>query len=418
MENNNTPNPEELGLFGAAGEAVSPVVIEPQAAEPKKEPVSIAPGGLNNLVPETPVDTVLSVTQVNQTNIEQAMGQLPEKIRRQVTQLAQSVNLADSQSLLQYGVGIQTKIASFSDGILAQVRNKDNAYVGEIMSRLSSSIGDMDTASLVQAVQEPEKKRSFFGGIKKQIKKFTERYEKVGDQIETISNELDKARIGLLKDVAVFDSLYDKNLECIKELDLHILAAVLELKHAQEELLPQYKAKAEQTNDPLDLQRYNDFAASIDRFEKKLQDLRLSRTISIQSAPQIRLVQDNNKQLIEKIQTSILTTIPLWKSQIVIALGLFRQRSALDMQKKVTQTTNDLLRQNSELLKQNTIETARETQAGIVELETLKTVNENLISTIDEAMRIQTEGREKRQLVEKELISLENDLKTRMLQAK
>ncbi len=369
-------------------------------------------------VVESPANAVLSVNQVDPTNVVQVVASLPQDVRNQVEAIAQTVDFEDAQALLQYGAGIQNKIAGFSGKILSETRGKDNSYVAQIMGNLSSSISDMDTNSLVQAVQEPQKKKSLFGGLKRQIKKFTEKYQKVDTQIEKIATELDNARIGLLKDIAVFDTLYEKNLDCIKELDLYIVAAVLKLKNAQEQTLPALKARAEQTGDPVDMQKYNDYSASVDRFERKLHDLKLSRTISIQSAPQIRLVQDNNKQLVEKIQTSILTTIPLWKSQIVIALGLFRQRSALDMQKKVTQTTNDLLRQNSELLKQNTIETAKETQAGIVELETLKTVNDNLIATIDEAMRIQAEGREKRQMVEKELITLENDLKNRMLQAK
>ena len=213
----------------------------------------------------------------------------------------------------------------------------------------------------------------------------------------------------------MLDTLYDKNLDYIGQLDMYIIAGVAKLSQVKTTVLPAAKTKAEQTGDPMDVQTYQDIINWIERFSQKVYDLKLSRTIAIQTAPQIRMIQNNDRLLIDKIQTSILNTIPLWKSQIVIAIGLFRQKDALEMQKKVTQTTNELLLRNAQMLKLNTVETARESQRGIVELETLREVNENLMDTIHDVMQIQEEGRQKRKAAETELIEIESKLKERLM---
>jgi len=222
----------------------------------------------------------------------------------------------------------------------------------------------------------------------------------------------------LLKDVTMFDNLYEKNLEYLKELDLHIIAGQLKLKEVQDTILPQLKAKAEQSGDPVDAQRFQDMNQMANRFEKKIHDMKLSRMIAIQTSPQIRLIQGNNQVLVEKIQSSILNTIPLWKNQIIIAIGLFKQKKALKLQQEVTATTNELLAKNAEMLKDSSIQVARESERGIVDIETLKKVNNDLISTIEETLKIQQEGKQKRQQAETELIQLESDLKKKLVDIK
>jgi len=222
----------------------------------------------------------------------------------------------------------------------------------------------------------------------------------------------------LLKDIALLDNMYEKNQEYLKNLDLYIAAGQIKLKELQEKTIPEMKAKADASNDPADAQKFQDLAMAVNRFEKKVHDMKLSRMIAIQTAPQVRMIQGSNQTLVEKIQTSILNTIPLWKNQIVIAITLFRQNKALKLQKEITKTTNDLLSKNAELLKQSSIDIAKETERGIVDIETLKKVNNDLITTIEETLKIQAEGRVKRAQAEKELIKLETDLKQKLTTVK
>jgi uncharacterized protein YaaN involved in tellurite resistance len=237
-------------------------------------------------------------------------------------------------------------------------------------------------------------------------------------QIEKIVAELEKARMNLLRDITLLDGMYARNLEFLQELDLYIAAGELKLVELREEVLPQLKSRAESSQDALEAQKLQDFQQFLARFEKKLHDLKLSRMVSIQTAPQLRLIQSNDQALVEKIQSSLLSTIPLWKNQIVIAISLFRQKKAVELQKEVSRTTNELLTRNIELLKQNSLEVARESERGIVELETLQKVNTDLISTIEETLKIHQEGREKRRLAEAELSRLEAELKARLIAAK
>lgn len=265
----------------------------------------------------------------------------------------------------------------------------------------------------------PQQKQGFlnklFRNAKKSINELMSKYEKLGTQVDKISVQLDHSKRGLIEDVQRLDQLYEQNKSYFQALNIYIAAAELRRDEIMEVTVPQLQAKAEASQDQMDVQEVNDMLQFVDRLDKRIHDLKLSRQITIQSAPQIRMIQQTNQTLAEKIQSSIMTAIPLWKNQIAIALTLNRQQQAVETQKLVTKTTNDLLLKNSEMLKQNTLETARENERGIVEIETLKQTQENLISTIEETLVIQSEGRQKRQQAELEIAQMENDLKTRLL---
>jgi uncharacterized protein YaaN involved in tellurite resistance len=245
-----------------------------------------------------------------------------------------------------------------------------------------------------------------------------QRYEKLSVQIEKITNELDKSRNQLMRDITLLDNLFEKNYDYLKDLDLYIIAGEQLLAELDKTVIPEFKAKAEKSQDPLDAQKLQDMHQFLSRFEKKLHDLKLSRMVSIQTAPQIRLIQNNNQLLVEKIQTSILNTIPLWKNQVIIAITLFRQKKSLSLQKEVSDTTNELLKKNSEMLKGSSIEIAKESERGIVDIETLQKVNTDLISTIEETLKIQQDGRQKRAQAEEQLKKMESELKQKLLEVK
>jgi uncharacterized protein YaaN involved in tellurite resistance len=327
--------------------------------------------------------------------------------------MAKQINLTDTQSVIQYGVGAQTKIAGFADTILAEIRNKDAGYVGDALGGLLGKIKEVDVGSLGTGGSFLEKV-PILGGFVSSVKKFITRYEKISVQIEKIIMELETARMNLLRDITMLDTYYEKNREYLRELDIIIAAGGMKIEEVRAAVLPELKAKAEASNDPMDAQRFQDMNQLVNRFEKKLHDMKLSRMIAIQAGPQVRLVQGNNQMLVEKIQSSILTTIPLWKNQIVIAISLMRQKKALELQKEVTDRTNELLKKNAEMLKEGSLGVARESERGIVEIETLKQVNNDLISTIEETLKIQREGKDKRRLAEEELVKMENELKTRL----
>lgn len=332
--------------------------------------------------------------------------------RARVEELKNSINLMDSQTTIQYGVGAQRNISSFSDHILAQVRSKDSGYVGELMSELVLKVKD---AGVDQLEDGPLDKIPFLKNASRAVKRFMQRYEKLEVQIDHIEQQLEQARMQMLKDITMFDGLYEKNLEYFQELQIYIAAGEEKLKELREITLPRLHAEASAKGDPMSAQAVRDFEDTVNRFEKKIHDLKLSKTIAIQTAPQIRLIQNNDKMLVDKIQTAVLSTIPLWKSQIVIALGLHRQESVLKMQRSVSDATNTLLTKNAELLKQNSVDVARESERGIVDLETLKKVNADLISTIEETIKAQREGRIARQNAEAELAGIEEQLKQTLL---
>ena len=335
----------------------------------------------------------------------------PEQKAR-VEEVKNSINLMDSQTTIQYGVGAQRNISSFSDHILAQVRSKDSGYVGELMSELVLKVKD---AGVDQLEDGPLDKIPFLKNASRAVKRFMQRYEKLEVQIDRIEQQLDQARMQMLKDITMFDGLYEKNLEYFQELQIYIAAGEEKLKELQETTLPQLHAEAAAKGDAMSAQVVRDFEDTVNRFEKKIHDLKLSKTVAIQTAPQIRLIQNNDKMLVDKIQTAVLSTIPLWKSQIVIALGLHRQESVLKMQRSVSDATNTLLTKNAELLKQNSVDVARESERGIVDLQTLKKVNADLISTIEETIKVQQEGRIARQNAEAELAGIEEQLKQTLL---
>ncbi len=327
--------------------------------------------------------------------------------------VAAGIDLADTQAVIQFGAGAQGRIASFADTILGEIRNKDSGNVGEVLGGLVLRIKEIDVGSLGTGGNFWSN-IPLLGGLVDSVRRFITRYEKLSVQIEKIVMELETARMNMLKDITLLDSLFGKNGEYLKELDIIIAAGKLKIDEVRERVLPELKAQADASNDPADAQRLQDMNQLLNRFEKKVHDLQLSRMISIQTGPQIRLIQNNDQILVEKIQSSILTTIPLWKNQVIIAISLFRQKKTLELQKQVTDTTNELLMKNSEMLKDGSVGVARESERGIVEIETLKKVNDDLISTIEETLKIQKEGREKRTAAESEIRRMEDELKARL----
>jgi uncharacterized protein YaaN involved in tellurite resistance len=341
------------------------------------------------------------------------MSNLSEEQKQKVQEIIKDINVEDSQFVLQYGMGAQNQIASFADNVLSEVRAKDGGFVGEVLSDLMIKVKEIDVDGV--SGKSFMARVPLIGGLMDSSKKLAARYQKLGTEIEKIVEELDKSRMQLLKDITLMDYMFDKNLEYLGNLNHYIIAGTLKLKELNEEIVPAMQQKVQNTNDPVEAQKLNDLLQLVNRFEKKIHDLKLSRMIALQTAPQIRLIQNNNQVLVEKIQSSILNTIPLWKNQIVIALSLYRQKKALEVQREVTNTTNDLLRKNSEMLKESTIGIATENERGIVDIETLKKVNGDLISTIEETLKIQHEGREKRKQAEIELATIEKELKDKLI---
>ena len=346
--------------------------------------------------------------------VRRAVEALTPEERAKAEEIKNGIDLMDSQTAILYGVGAQRNLAEFSDNILANVRNKDTGYVGDLMGELVEKVRDVGVDEAEGGVLD---KLPFLRSAARAVRRLLARYEKIEVQIDRIQRDLEEARMQMLKDIAMFDGLYEKNLEYFRGLQVYIVAGEEKLRETREETLPRLRAEAQAKGGPMSAQVVRDFEDTVDRFEKKLHDLKLSKSIAIQTAPQIRLIQNNDKLLVDKIQTAILSTIPLWKGQIVIALGLARQQSALQMQRSVTDTTNELLQRNAELLKQNSLDVARESERGIVDLETLKKVNDDLISTIEETIQIQREGRAARQSAEAELAGIEQKLKDALLTA-
>ena len=343
--------------------------------------------------------------------VEKAVAQLTPEERRKVDQIKDAINLQDTQTTLTFGAPAQKEIADFSDSILQKVRTKDSGPVGELLGQLVTNVREYNESQSESFLS----KIPLFGGLVDKAREKKASYDKLSTQVDKIQAGLDDARLQMMKDVAVFDALYEKNLGYFKDLQLYIQAGEEKLHEMQTVTLPKLHQQAAASNDPMAVQVVADFEASVQRFEKKVHDLKLSRTIAIQTAPQIRLIQNNDKALIDRVQTAIYSTIPLWKNQLVIALGLQSQRRVLDMQRAVSDTTNELLKRNAEMLKANTVETAQENERGIVDIETVKKVNEDLISTIEETVKIQQDGRAKRAAAEQELAQIEGRLKETLL---
>lgn len=334
---------------------------------------------------------------------------LTEEEKKMAAEYARQIDLYDSGAVLQYGAGVQKKMADFSEKALENVRTKDLGEIGDLLSGVVTELRDFDE----------EETKGFFGFFKKSANKVTAlkaRYEKAEANISRICETLEGYQRRLLKDAAILDKMYGQNLEYFRELSIYIAAGKKKLEDTRNVQLPALVQKANATGLPEDIQAARDLESMCERFEKKVHDLELTRMIAIQTAPQIRLVQNNDTQMVEKIQSTIVNTVPLWKSQMVLALGVEHSAQAAQAQREVTDMTNELLKKNAERLKMATIESARESERGIVDMETLKTTNEALISTLDEVMKIQQEGREKRRAAEAEIGRLEGDLKAKLLE--
>ena len=338
-------------------------------------------------------------------------SQLTPEEQKLVSAFAQKIDLTDTNQVLQFGAGAQKKIADFSGSALANVRTKDMGEVGGMLTDLVTELKGLEI--------KPEEKTGLFGFLKKtnnQISALKTKYDKVEVNVDKITTTLENHQIQLMKDIAMLDKMYEQNLNYFKEVSMYILAGKERLESAKQNELRLAREKAQLTGLPEDAQAANDLANQCNRFEKKLHDLELTRMISIQMGPQVRLIQNNDSLMAEKIQSSLVNTIPLWKSQMVLALGLAHSQQALEAQRSVTDMTNQMLRKNAEMLKMGTIETAKESERGIVDIETLQQTNQALISTLEEVRRIQSEGAQKRRAAEVELGRIEGELKQKLLE--
>lgn len=362
---------------------------------------------------------ILDGNAISENKIERSLNydELSLAEQQAINSFLEKLDVTNTAQILQYGASAQTNISKFSDSVLAEVKTKDTGVVGDLLGSLVSEIQSFneDTANITS----PQKGLfGIFNSAKKQFDKLLARYNKVENNIDKIEKTLESQKLTMLKDIATFDTMYDKNLEYFKQLSLYIIAGEKKLEELNTVTLPALKQKAEETGDQLDVQAVKDMSDTINRFEKKLYDLKTTRIISIQMAPQIRLIQNNDSELINKIQSSLINTIPLWKNQIVIALGLANAKSALDTQRKVSSLTNDMLKANSELLKQGTVEIAEESEKAIVDVETLQKTNSDLIETLDKLIQIHSAGKAKRLAAEGELLKIESELKNKLLEVK
>ena len=340
--------------------------------------------------------------------IAQAVEELTPAERAEVEKIKEGLDLTDSAAIIDFGTAAQKNIADFSDSILCNVRAKDSGYVGELLGELLTNVKSFEPKSSEGGFL---KKLPLVGSLVGKAQTVMQGYEKVSVQVEKVKTSLQKARMLMMKDVTMLDTLFVKNLEYFKTLELYIRAGEEKMQEMREVTLPKLRAQAAASSDPMAAQVVSDFESSVERFEKKVHDLKISKTISIQTAPQIRLIQNNDKVLIDRVQSAIYNSIPLWKNQMVIALGLANQKKVLEMQHSVNEMTNDLLKKNAEMLKIGTIETAKENERSIVDIETVRKVNDDLVTTIEETLKIQQEGRAKRRAAEAELVALESRLK-------
>ncbi|WP_195954363.1 toxic anion resistance protein [Clostridium tertium] len=375
-----------------------------------KEPINIKPELSFEPFQEEVLDVKVQEEKIEEEKVDEI--QLTEEEKRMVDQFVEKIEIKNSNSILQYGVGAQKKISDFSETALNNVKTKDLGEVGDMLSNVVLELKNFE---------ESEEKKGIFGFLKKgkdKINQMKVKYDKVEDNINKMCNILEKHQIQLLKDIAMLDKMYEINKVYFKELSMYILAGKKKLQILEKDELPKLQEKAKRSGLPQDAQEVNDFIALCNRFEKKIHDLELTKMISLQMAPQIRLIQNNDSLMSEKIQSTIVNTIPLWKSQIVLALGVAHSTNAAKVQNEVTNMTNELLRKNAEILKTSTIETAKVAERGIVDIDTLRTTNESLISTLDEILNIQTEGRQKRIEAELELKNIEDQLKNKLLDFK
>lgn len=391
---------EEMKTMEAMAEAAATAEAEiPTLVLPGEEPA----------VSEAAVAAAEQPAPVKEVNIEDKI-QLTEAEKKAVEEFAAKIDITNTNHILQYGADAQTKITQFSDMALEKVRTKDLGTVGDALTELVVELKGFDPN---------EQKKGFLGLFKKAgsgIAEMKAKYDKAEVNVEKVVDVLEGHQITLTKDIAVLDEMFKANLTNFKQLSLYIVAGKKKLEEVQNVTLPALRAKAEETGSMEDAQAANDLANLANRFEKKLHDLDLTRTISLQMGPQIRLIQNNDTLMVEKIQTTLINTIPLWKSQMVLALGLAHSEQAMKAQQAVSDTTNELLEKNAKLLKETTVGVAKESERGIVDIETLQHTNQMLIDTLNEVVKIQNEGREKRKAAEVELMNIETQLKDKMLE--
>ena len=387
-------------------EAAAAATVDTKEAE---MPVLILPGEEETQLDQMMVEASAQPETVKEVNIEDKI-QLTDAEKKAVEDFAGKIDISNANHILQYGADAQAKITQFSDMALEKVRTKDLGSVGDTLSSLVVELKDFDPN---------EQKKGFLGLFKKagtSIAELKAKYDKAEVNVEKVVDVLEGHQITLTKDIAVLDEMFKANMTNFKQLSLYIVAGKKKLEEVQNVTIPAMQAKAAETGAMEDAQAANDYANLANRFEKKLHDLDLTRTVSLQMGPQIRLIQNNDTLMVEKIQTTLLNTIPLWKSQMVLALGLAHSEQAMQAQKAVSDTTNELLKKNAELLKQTTVGVAQESERGIVDIETLKHTNQMLIDTLDEVVKIQNDGRAKRKAAEVELLNIENQLKDKMLE--
>ena len=363
-------------------------------------------------------EEIMKGEKVTEEKIEDSLNYdlLSEAEKKAIDEFCEKIDVTDSTQVLQFGSSAQNKISEFSDSVLDSVKTKNAGEVGDLLSSLVVEVKNFDAG--VPSTMNPKGLQGMFFNAKKQIQKIIAKYDDVENNIDKIEKQLETHKIKMLKDITIYDTMYEKNLDYFNEISLYIIAGEKKLKELKEVVLPELQAKAKETGEQVDAQKANDMINTINRFEKKLYDLKTTRIISIQMAPQIRLIQNNDSELVEKIQSSLINTIPLWKNQTVIALVLTNSKAALEAQKSVTQATNDMLKKNSEMLKQGTIDIAEESEKAIVNVETLQKTNKDIIETLDKVLEIHETGRQKREEAEKTLVNIEQELKDKLLEIK
>ena len=350
----------------------------------------------------------------SQEQADRLVDKLPEERQAQARELAKKIDVNDSQAVISYGSTAQTKLSEFSQSMLNTVSSQDIGPLGDSLNQLMYRLNEANPDEL--RVGEGNIFQKMFGKVKQSIYEITTKYQKIGAQIDKIATKLNVEKDGLLRDNQMLETLYNKNKDYFDALNIYIAAAELKIEEMKLTTIPAATEKAQASGDQMDVQVVNDYTQFLDRLDKRTHDLKLARQITIQQAPQIRLIQNTNQALAEKIQASINTAIPLWKNQVAIALTLLRQKDAATAQRQVSETTNDLLKKNSEMLKISTIETAKENERGIVDLETLQQTQHDLVETLEETLRIQKEGRERRQAAEIEIGHMESNLKQKLME--
>lgn len=371
---------------------------------------------VNKEVNRTEVESLAQESKkVTDEKIEKSLNYdlLSQEEKDAIEEFNQKINVEDATQILQYGAKAQTKISQFSDSVLEDVKTRSTGEVGDLLADLVGEIKSFDSDI---ANTNKTGLGKLFTSVKKQLEKLIAGYEKIEVNIDKIEASLEKHRLQMLKDITIFDTMYEKNLEYFKELSLYIIAGEKKIEELRNVTLPELQKKAQESGEQLEAQKVNDMKNMINRFEKKIYDLKTTRIISIQMAPQIRLLQNNEAELVEKIQGSLTNTIPLWKNQMVLALGINNAKQAIGAQKAVTDLTNSMLQKNSEILKQGSIEIAEESERAIVDVATLQKTNKDIIDTLDQVIQIHENGRVKRQEAEVELANIEKELKEKMIE--